>query len=47
MLHRCKTYYVLEDYKIVVFKFGKRLVPLFYVPLYGSEDYRRHKEGQD
>lgn len=38
MLHRCKIYYSLEDYKIIVFKFGKRLVPMFYVPLYGSEN---------
>lgn len=38
MLHRCKTYYQLDDYKILVFKFGKRLVPMFYVPIYGSEE---------
>lgn len=34
MLHRCKTYYVQEDYKIVIFTFGKRKIVMFYVPLY-------------
>lgn len=33
---KCKPYYELDDYKIVIFKIGKRKVPLFYVPLYGS-----------
>lgn len=34
MLHRCKTYYELDDYKIIIFKFGKRKFAMFYVPLY-------------
>lgn len=34
MLHRCKTYYQLDDYKIIIFKFGKRKFAMFYVPLY-------------
>ena len=38
MQQKCKSYYNLEDFKIVYFKFGKRVVPIFYVPLYGGED---------
>ncbi len=41
MLHRCKAYYDLDDYKIIIFSFGKRKIPMFYVPLFegpGSDD---------
>ena len=34
MLHRCKIYYELDDYKIIIFTMGKRKIPMFYVPLY-------------
>ncbi len=37
MQQKCKPYYELDDYKIIIFKFGKRRIPVFYVPLYGSE----------
>lgn len=36
MQQKCKPYYELDDYKIVIFKIGKRKIPIFYVPLYGS-----------
>lgn len=35
---KCKSYYERNDYKIIIFKIGKRKVPIFYVPLYGSEE---------
>lgn len=37
MQQKCKPYYVLDDYKIIIFKIGKRRIPIFYVPLYGGE----------
>lgn len=36
MLQKCKPYYELDDYKIIIFKMGRRKILLFYVPLYGS-----------
>lgn len=36
MQQKCKPYYELDDYRIIIFKMGKRKVPIFYVPLYGG-----------
>lgn len=33
MQQKCKSYYELGDYRIRIFKIGKRRVPIFYVPL--------------
>lgn len=33
---KCKPYYESDDYQVLVFKIGRRRVPVFYVPLYGS-----------
>ncbi len=42
MQQKCKPYYELEDFKIEFFKFGKRVVSTFYVPLYRGEDKKDH-----
>lgn len=36
MQQKCKPYYAPDDYKIIIFRLGKRKIPIFYVPLYGS-----------
>lgn len=38
MQQRCKPYYVLDDYRVIIFRLGKRKVPIFYVPLHGNQE---------
>lgn len=37
MLHRCKSYLRSSDFKVIIFKFGKRKVPMFYLSVYRDD----------
>lgn len=37
MLQRSRPFLTSKDYKVVIFKFGKRKVPMFYLSVYRDD----------